>query len=220
MEYLKLGTIIGTFGVDGTLKIYSTTNMGEKRYKKGNEYWDNECDAFKHAYMQAYMTISQNKFYAWGAGAYHEFEGRTYNQSAEEERMDTHNNRIGRDIGESIKKEFGSKWNNLSEEMKDNIIGVRIIERMQKGDLITHPDGRRTYNGKKVNSKNIQKYINTKILNKTEKSHSESFSNQIREKYKQMIQSRNRILANRKNSNISYSNGHWVTINGNHVLID
>ena len=36
MEYLKLGTIIGAFGIDGTLKIYSTTNMGKKRYKKGN----------------------------------------------------------------------------------------------------------------------------------------------------------------------------------------
>ena len=36
MEYLKLGTIIGTFGIDGTLKIYSTTSKGNKRYKKGN----------------------------------------------------------------------------------------------------------------------------------------------------------------------------------------
>ena len=36
MEYLKLGTIIGAFGIDGTLKIYSTTNMGKRRYKKGN----------------------------------------------------------------------------------------------------------------------------------------------------------------------------------------
>ena len=31
-----------------------------KRDKKGNEYWDNECDAFKHAYMQAYMTTVYN----------------------------------------------------------------------------------------------------------------------------------------------------------------
>ena len=35
MEYLLLGTIIDTFGLDGTLRIYSTTNNGKKRYKKG-----------------------------------------------------------------------------------------------------------------------------------------------------------------------------------------
>ena len=36
MEYLSLGTIIGSFGIDGTLKIYSTTNMSKKRYETGN----------------------------------------------------------------------------------------------------------------------------------------------------------------------------------------
>ena len=36
MEYLSLGKITGAFGLDGTLKVFSTTNMGEKRYKKGS----------------------------------------------------------------------------------------------------------------------------------------------------------------------------------------
>lgn len=53
-----------------------------------------------------------------------------------------------------------------------------------------------------------------------DKKTSKNFSDEIRNKYKQMVQSRNRILANRKNSNINYSDGHWVTINGNHVLIN
>lgn len=35
MEYLKLGTINDTFSLDGTLKIYSTTNLGKLRYKNG-----------------------------------------------------------------------------------------------------------------------------------------------------------------------------------------
>lgn len=34
-EYLSLGKVNDAFGLDGTLKIYSTTNLGEKRYKKG-----------------------------------------------------------------------------------------------------------------------------------------------------------------------------------------
>ena len=36
MEFLSLGKIIDSFGLDGTLKVYSTTNMGKKRYKAGN----------------------------------------------------------------------------------------------------------------------------------------------------------------------------------------
>lgn len=35
-EYLLLGIIINSFGIDGTIKIKSTTTNGELRYKKGN----------------------------------------------------------------------------------------------------------------------------------------------------------------------------------------
>ena len=34
MEYLKLGTILDSFGLDGTLKVYSTTQNQSLRYKK------------------------------------------------------------------------------------------------------------------------------------------------------------------------------------------
>ena len=37
MEYLSLGKVTDAFGLDGTLKIYSTTNMGEKRYQTGSK---------------------------------------------------------------------------------------------------------------------------------------------------------------------------------------
>ena len=37
MEYLSLGKIVDSFGVDGTMKIYSTTSNGVKRYKTGNK---------------------------------------------------------------------------------------------------------------------------------------------------------------------------------------
>ncbi len=36
MEYVSLGKIVDSFGVDGTAKIYSTTNMSMKRYMKGS----------------------------------------------------------------------------------------------------------------------------------------------------------------------------------------
>jgi 16S rRNA processing protein RimM len=37
MEYLDLGIIIGSFSLDGTLKLKSLTNHPEKRYKKGKK---------------------------------------------------------------------------------------------------------------------------------------------------------------------------------------
>ena len=37
MEYLTLGKVTDTFGLDGTLKVYSTTNNKELRYKKGSK---------------------------------------------------------------------------------------------------------------------------------------------------------------------------------------
>ena len=36
MEYLSLGKILDSFGLDGTAKIYSTTTMGKKRYTTDN----------------------------------------------------------------------------------------------------------------------------------------------------------------------------------------
>lgn len=37
MEYLKLGTILDSHGLDGTMKIYSTTSFGDLRYQKGSK---------------------------------------------------------------------------------------------------------------------------------------------------------------------------------------
>ena len=37
MEFLSLGVVNDSFGLEGTLKIYSTTNMSSKRYKVGNK---------------------------------------------------------------------------------------------------------------------------------------------------------------------------------------
>ena len=36
MEYVKLGTIIGSFSLDGTFKVISTTDFAKERYKPGN----------------------------------------------------------------------------------------------------------------------------------------------------------------------------------------
>ena len=191
----------------------------ETRDKKGNEYWNNESDAFKHAYMQAYMTINYSKFKAEQAGNYHEYEGRKNNQDIREEYMDKHNNKIGREIGDNVKKEYGDSWKTLSEEQKDNIIGVRIIERMQNGELITHPNGSQVYKGKTVDSAKVKGYKGGDLSKMVEKSYSEKFSDKIRKNYKNK---KNNYVINSKSSNNTQITGneHWVTINGKHVLIE
>lgn len=46
MEYVKLGTIIGSFSLDGTLKVMSTTDFAKERYQPGKTIYllnkDNE----------------------------------------------------------------------------------------------------------------------------------------------------------------------------------
>ena len=51
MEYLSLGKIVGSFGLDGTLKVFSTSNNEELRYKKGNKvFLFNEEDESRNEY--------------------------------------------------------------------------------------------------------------------------------------------------------------------------
>lgn len=49
MEYLTLGKIIDTFGLDGSVKIFSSTTNQDVRYKKGNNVYisiDGEMKSF------------------------------------------------------------------------------------------------------------------------------------------------------------------------------
>ena len=39
MEYLLLGHIVGSFGLDGTLKVISTSTFQDVRYQKGNKIY-------------------------------------------------------------------------------------------------------------------------------------------------------------------------------------
>lgn len=73
------------------------------------------------------------------------------------------------------------------------------------------------YTLNKNNSKSNIEYIN-KYSHQEDKK--QSFNDEIKNKYKKIVQSRNNIIANRKNaSNSNYGKGNWVTINGHHVFI-
>ena len=119
---------------------------------------NNESDAFRHAYMQAYLTLRLGEIPAKILGKYHEIDGNMRNnQDRAEETMDLHNNSVGREIGNELKKEHkNEKINPDSTEIKE-IIAKKVAERMQAGKLILDPSGRRIPN-KKLN---IQKHSHT-----------------------------------------------------------
>ena len=107
--------------------------------------WNNKADAFRHAYMQAYLTLRFGENIAEIFGNSHEREGnKKYNQAKSEEIMDLYNNKIGREIGNEIKKEIGSKSKNADQDEIKEIIARKVAERMQAGKLILDPSGRRT----------------------------------------------------------------------------
>ena len=56
MEYLLLGKVVDKFGLDGTLKIYSTTNNTEKRYKKSAKVflYDEKSDERKEYQVESF----------------------------------------------------------------------------------------------------------------------------------------------------------------------
>ena len=67
MEYLSLGVINDSFGLDGTIKIYSTTNLSSKRYKIGNKVFiynpqtkeevEHEVLAFRHSGLFDFVKL-------------------------------------------------------------------------------------------------------------------------------------------------------------------
>ena len=64
MEYLSLGKIIDKFGLDGTAKVYSTTNNAKLRYKKGAKVflYNESTDERKEAIIESYRSSGQFDF--------------------------------------------------------------------------------------------------------------------------------------------------------------
>ncbi len=131
--------------------------------QKGHEFWNNEADAFKHAFIGADMYLRQNNQYSLWGGMYHEYQ--TPNNPPREWNMDSWNNNQGREIAKEIKKEYGDKFTQLSQQQQNDIIAVKIMYKMRNGELITNPTDARDYKGK------IENYMNNhpEIFNHLEK---------------------------------------------------
>ena len=62
MEYLSLGKIIDAFGLDGTIKVFSTTDNASKRYKKGNSVFLYDEKSSQHIKYVVISYRSSGKF--------------------------------------------------------------------------------------------------------------------------------------------------------------
>ena len=128
--------------------ILNQTYKYQKKYgfKIGsgpNATWNNEADAFKHAYMQAYLQLRFNKDVTRTFGDFHEWE--TPNAPVGERNMDLWNNSIGREVADDIKKELGWRSAMVPKEVLYDMAAERICKLMKEGELITSPDDKREF---------------------------------------------------------------------------
>lgn len=126
------------YGDKMTKKAYEYVKKYNLDVTKGTMGWNDEADAFRHAFMQASITTNSNEEIANVLGDGNEILGDVvHNQDPKEKNMDLWNNQIGRQVGEEVKKELEGQ-NYTKQELEDRI-AEKIIERMDNGDLITNP---------------------------------------------------------------------------------
>ena len=130
--------------------IYKKTKEYQKIYNFDigtgrHDTWNNEADAFKHAFMSADLSLKYTNIGSLILGNYHEIE--TNNNPKNEKNMDKWNNAQGREIAKELVKEYGNKLKNFSEQQKDDLIAKKVMQRMKSGKLITTPNDKRTYTG-------------------------------------------------------------------------
>lgn len=127
--------------------VLNATEKAQKKYgfKMGtgeHATWNNEADAFKHAYMQWFLGFYFNDAKARELGDMHENE--TPYAPFGERNMDLWNNAIGREIALEMRKCHVSATR-LSEENISDIASEIIYKKMRQGELITNPSDKRSF---------------------------------------------------------------------------
>ena len=191
-------------------EIYAKTKKYQKIYgfeigTGEHDTWNNEADAFKHTFMQADLALKSYIPTSQLFGNIHELQGDMHNQPKGEKNMDLWNN----DVGRRIAKEIKQKYNRveiiqlINSGKMDDMIASKVMSKMRKGELITHPSDPRKY-----------------------KTFSQKFDDELRAKYNQLNHNSreklNHIFKSTKSKaiNSAKSAGKWVTINGRHVFLD
>lgn len=132
-------------------KLVQKTGYYQKKFgfetnsRKGHEFWNVEADAFKHTFGSAEMYIKYGAGWSTLFDIGHEYQ--TPHNPQGEWNMDSWNNNQGREIAREIQKEYGDNFMKLSQQQRDDIIAVKVIDRMRNGQLITNPNDKRKYTG-------------------------------------------------------------------------
>ena len=130
-------------------KMTNKTIKYQRKYKfeigENNSTWNNEADAFKHTYMQAYLSLRTTEQIAKIIGDDHEKKGGDRGQPSGEENMDKWNNQQGREIANEIIKEYGIIAKTYNDDKLGDIIAEKINQRMKEGKLITNPNDKRKF---------------------------------------------------------------------------
>ena len=113
--------------------------------RKGHEFWNVEADAFKHTFGSAEMYIKYGDGWSTLFDIGHEYQ--TPHNPQGEWNMDSWNNHQGREIAKEIQKEYGDNFMKLSQKQRDDIIAVKVMDKMRNGQLITNPNDKRKYTG-------------------------------------------------------------------------
>lgn len=121
--------------------------------------WNNEADAFKHAYMSACLSLSSTESISRFIGNYHELE--TPKSPRGETNMDLWNNSIGREIAYEIKQELGDFVKNYKDDKSFlyDIAAEKVVERLKKGDLIINPNDKRSFKNMQKDRLNLEDRI-------------------------------------------------------------
>lgn len=146
-----------------TREMLNDTLKYQKQYGfdigKNNVAWNNEADAFRHTYMQSLLAQRYGMIPTKTVSFLHEKVGNIHNQDPREANMDLWNNRQGQQIYNEIRKEY-PHFKSLSVNQQKDIIAQKVVQRMKKGQLITHINDNRKYMGFSENIvngiKNIQ----------------------------------------------------------------
>ena len=132
-------------------KLVQKTGYYQKKFgfetnpRKGHEFWNVEADAFKHTFGSTEMYLKYGNVWSTAFDIGHEYQ--TPNNPQGEWNMDSWNNNQGREIAREIQKEYGDNFMKLSQQQRDDIIAVKVMDRMRSGQLITNPNDQRKYTG-------------------------------------------------------------------------
>ena len=133
--------------------------------------WNNQADAFKHAYMQAILYQQANKIAGKKAGDFtskllgdfHEWE--TRNGDKTENNMDLWNNEVGREVAKDVINKLGKSVDTLPDGYVENMFAKEIVEKMKKGELITTPKDKRKFEDREKYKHTIKDAKKAKLIN-------------------------------------------------------